>query len=119
VGDLSPHFSRWEFRCKCGCGFDTVDTQLLEVLEGIRQYYDAPIKVSSGARCRAYNKKIKGAPKSQHPLARACDFTVEGVQPKMVQRYLDLTYPTTLGLGSYEDFTHVDTRAGGPVRWKQ
>jgi len=117
MGDLSPNFSRKEFACKCGCGFDTVDTRLLEILEGVRQYYDAPIHVSSGSRCPERNKKVKGAPKSQHLVGRACDFTVEGVLPKMVQRYLDLTYHKELGIGSYESFTHVDSRTGAPARW--
>jgi hypothetical protein len=33
---ISENFARSEFRCKCGCGLDTVDTELLRLLENIR-----------------------------------------------------------------------------------
>ena len=118
MGDLSKNFSRWEFRCKCGCGLDTVDYQLLSLLERLRIYYGSRgITINSGSRCPEYNKKIGGKPKSQHLIGRAADFTVAGASPKLVQRYLDLTYPDGLGIGSYNTFTHVDTRTGGPARW--
>lgn len=118
MGDLSPHFSRKEFACKCGCGFDTVDTRLLEILEGVRQYYDAQVKILSGCRCLEYNVKIGGSVQSQHMVARAADFIVKDTPATLVQRYLDLTYPDTLGLGSYTTFTHVDSRKG-KARWQQ
>ena len=33
MSDLSPNFSRKMFQCSC-CSFDTVDAELLVVLEG-------------------------------------------------------------------------------------
>jgi len=41
MGDISPWFNRAEFACNCGCGFDTVDSDTLTVLEEVREYFNA------------------------------------------------------------------------------
>jgi len=49
VGDISEHFSRSEFRCKCGCGQDTVDVELIELCEVVRDLNgNKPLVVTSG-----------------------------------------------------------------------
>ena len=32
MGDLTKNFSRSEFACKCGCGFDDIDLVLQSVI---------------------------------------------------------------------------------------
>jgi uncharacterized protein YcbK (DUF882 family) len=115
VGDISEHFDRAEFACNCGtCGHDTVDTLLLEALEAIREKFKAPIKVSSGNRCKAYNKTVGGAQNSQHLLGRAADIQVDGVKPSVIAGFaMDLG----MSVGSYDTFTHVDSRSGPVARW--
>lgn len=115
---LSPHFSRDEFACNCGCGFDTVDTETLEVLEAVREHFDSPVTITSGCRCTSYNRKVGGATNSQHRFARAADFQVEDVEPETVREWLSLHYPD-LSIGEYETFTHIDTRTNGPKRWRR
>lgn len=111
MGDLSPHFSRAEFRCKClQCDFDTVDAVLLEVLESVRYYYDLPVIITSGCRCAAHNATVGGSANSQHLLGRAADIVVKGMSPDAVANYLEQTYPGRLGIGRYAGFTHVDSR---------
>lgn len=117
MGDLSTHFSRWEFECPCGCGLDTVDYSLLAVLEDIRGHFDKPVTVTSGHRCEDYNTAVSGAGRSQHLWGRAADITVLGVNPQSVYAYLVLRYPGCYGLGDGSSFTHVDTRTDGPARW--
>lgn len=114
--ELSPHFRRAEFACSDGCGFDTVDAELLTVLERVRRYFDAPVVITSGCRCVAHNADIGGAENSQHVLGRAADIQVEGVDPEQVVRYLEQLYPHRLGIGLYPTWTHVDTR-NGVARW--
>jgi uncharacterized protein YcbK (DUF882 family) len=116
--DLSAHFSRSEFACPDGCGFDTVDVELLEILEAVRQHYNAPVSINSGCRCEEYNKRpeIGGVPNSQHRFGRAADIVVDGVSPADVYAYIDRTWPNELGLGYYDTFTHVDSRAY-KARW--
>ena len=116
MGDISTHFNRSEFACKCGCGLDTVDTELVDVLEDIRRQFGASITINSGNRCEVYNRFIGGALKSQHPLSRAADIVVDGVDPKDVQDYIDEAWPDSLGMGRYNTFTHIDSRST-KARW--
>lgn len=117
---LNNYFNRTEFACKCGCGFDTVDAELLEVLTEIREYFDKPVRINSASRCSAYNASwsVGGSPRSQHLWSRAADITVDGVAPDEVHAYLAAKYPNKFGLGKYKTFTHVDTRSTGPARWE-
>lgn len=115
---LSKNFAREEFECKCGmCGEDTVDAELITVLQDVRDHFGKGVRVTSGVRCEVYNKKIGGSDKSQHILGRAADIQVKGVEPSKVYRYLELKYAGKLGLGGYDDFTHVDSRSEGGARW--
>lgn len=118
MGDLSENFSRSEFACPCGCGFDTVDAGTLSHLEGIRSMLgDRRVTVTrgGGCRCATYNKKIGGAKRSQHIKARAADIVVEGVPPDAVADIAEeLGIP---GVGRYDTFTHVDSRTGPVARW--
>ena len=113
---LSLHFSRYEFACKCGCGFDTVDVELLRILEIERTHYGKPITITSGCRCPAHNKKTGGSPNSQHLYAKAADFIVEGVPADKVFKRLNSLYPDKYGLGEYSTWTHADSR-DLPSRW--
>ena len=111
---ISEYFTRKEFACRCGCGFDTVDAELVALLDRIRGYFQAPVIVSSCCRCEAHNRQVGGTKGSQHLKGRAADFTVTGKTPEEVQRYADLI--GVPGLGFYDSFTHIDTRQG-QARW--
>jgi uncharacterized protein YcbK (DUF882 family) len=116
MSNISEHFSRKEFACRCGCGFDTADAELVRVLEELRAHFQRPVSVTSGSRCRDYNKKIGGASRSQHTLGKAADISVTGVVPKDVYLYLDKGYPDRYGLGDGTYFTHIDVRTE-KARW--
>lgn len=111
MGDLSTHFSRSEFRCKCGdCSCDTVDAELIRVLEFVRRHFDRPISITSGVRCEDHNRRVGGSKNSQHVLGRAADIIIDGVSPKAVQAYINNKFTDWYGLGCYPTFTHIDTR---------
>ena len=113
---LSKNFTRTEFSCNCGCGYDTVDAELLEVLQDIREHFAHPVKINSACRCWKHNEKINGSKNSRHLFARAADIRVEFVPPKTIQQYLKEKYPNKYGIGSYPTFTHIDTREN-QARW--
>ena len=114
---LSANFSRYEFKCKCGeCDFDTVDIELVKVLQHLRDHFKSPIKITSGNRCFSHNEKEGGAKNSYHIRGRAADIQIKGVPPNEVQNYLESTYPLSYGIGRYNTFTHIDTRTG-KGRW--
>ncbi|WP_447926932.1 D-Ala-D-Ala carboxypeptidase family metallohydrolase [Vreelandella sp. EE27] len=114
--DLSTHFRRSEFACKCGCGFDTVDLETLMLLEDIRTHFDQPVIINSGCRCATYNRRVGGASASQHVFGRAADIRVQGIDPATVASYVEQKHPNA-SVGRYNTFTHVDTRTSGPARW--
>jgi len=104
------YFIRKEFACKCGCGFDTVDFELMAVLIELREHFGVPVIINSGCRCHFYNKQCGGVAQSQHLLGRAADITVKGVHPDKVFQYLNNKYPGKYGIILYNTFTHIDTR---------
>jgi uncharacterized protein YcbK (DUF882 family) len=112
---LNQYFQRSEFACNCGCGFDTVDAELLVVITDVREHFNAPVTLN-GNRCPKHNKDEGGAKNSQHLYARAADIKVKGVHPNKVQEYLLAKYPDKYGIGRYNTFTHIDTR-GSKSRW--
>jgi uncharacterized protein YcbK (DUF882 family) len=116
MGDLSTHFDRKEFACKCGCGFDTVDTHLIEMLEAARQHFGYPALINCGCRCASRNSLVGGAANSQHMLGKAADIRVKGYTPAEVAGWFEKTYPDSRGIGRYNSFTHVDSRAAR-ARW--
>jgi len=107
---ISKHFRREEFACKCGCGFNTVDTELLEILERIREEFGKPVIITSACRCEAHNERVGGSSASQHKLGRAADIIVKGVDPEDVAAWLNMV--SDGGVGTYSTFTHVDSRSG-------
>ena len=116
-GQLSQHFMRHEFACKCGCGFDTVDAELIYCLEFIRDGLpDSIIRINSGCRCKEYNAKIGGSPKSQHVLGKAADFVVKNYHADEVANFIELYWPDRYGVGRYHGRTHLDVRSS-KSRW--
>lgn len=129
----NPYFDRKEFACKCGCGYAVVDAKLLELLTTYRSFFNAPMYITSGARCLTHNAKVGGAaPKldadhkpiwgtgSQHLWGMAADIVVDGVSPHTVHTMLAQGMDAGEGwggLGEYREFTHVDVREK-KSRWR-
>lgn len=114
--NLSTHFKRSEFACKCGCGFSDINPKLIEVLEDVRSHFDAPVIINSGCRCERHNQAVGGKTHSQHLLGNASDIRVKNTAPKAVADYLEAKYPGKFGVGRYPSFTHIDVRTVA-ARW--
>lgn len=110
MGDLSEHFSRYEFACRCGCGLDHISPDLIIVLEAARTFFSAAINIHCGCRCPAHNAAVGGVPNSQHLKGTAADIVIAGMTPAQIYRWFDSQYPHELGLGKYCSFVHVDVR---------
>lgn len=104
------YFTRAEFTCKCGCGFDEISHELVQILDALREHFDSPCTVTSGCRCEAHNKIWNGAPRSQHLLGNAADIRIKGIHPALVAE-LAIQLGAT-GTKVYNTFTHVDVRDG-------
>jgi uncharacterized protein YcbK (DUF882 family) len=119
--NLSQHFTSQEFACKCGCGLSDVHPMLIDLLETIRDKAgEKPVTIVSGHRCEKHNKKVGGAPKSQHRLGKASDIQIKGMTPAQIYALADQLDKDGLahvgGLGLYKTFVHIDIR-GGRARW--
>lgn len=113
---LSEHFKVKDFACSDGSDQIKVSEELIALLEKIRAHFGAAVEVCSGYRTEAYNKKIGGAPKSQHMLGVAADIIVAGATPLAVAQYAEFLQPNAGGIGVYPTFTHVDVRTAR-ARW--
>ena len=110
-----PHFKKSEFACKCGCGFDSINHNVVALLEDIRSYFgDRPVIVTSGCRCAKHNSSVGGAQGSRHVLGKASDIYIDGVDKWELKNYCQslvnqgrarYTYTGTAGMGNA---VHID-----------
>ena len=121
---LSPHFHVREFRCKDGSDPVFIDTELVELLERIREHFGKPVVITSAYRTPAHNAKAGGAKFSQHLYGRAADIRVQGVSVEDVTAYAESLMTDWGGIGRYPikagratGWVHVDTRAD-KARWR-
>lgn len=123
MGDLSPHFSKSEFACHCGCGEVAVSLALIDALETLRTALDAPIIITSGYRCPKHNAEIGGVEDSQHTEGTAADCFSPGLTPMQLGvAAMKLSAFNKGGVGIYSrpdgtGWTHLDVRNHGPARW--
>lgn len=124
MGNLTKNISRHEIACNCGCGFDSIDIETINVVQECCDHFAEELGlekvflgVNSGCRCLTWNAFQGSASTSQHTLARAIDFHIIEVAPRIVYKYLNEKYPNCYGIGNYKSFTHLDTKSGKPRRW--
>ncbi|HEX6862323.1 MAG TPA: D-Ala-D-Ala carboxypeptidase family metallohydrolase [Thermoanaerobaculia bacterium] len=59
-----------------------------KLLDEVREHFARPVVITSCYRAPDYNRRIGGAPLSQHQAFTAVDFAVSGVPPKRVAAFL-------------------------------
>lgn len=115
MGDLSAHFSRREFAtCRRGeCPSTVVELNLVAMLERLRSLAgDRPLRIVSGYRCEACNKRSGGAKKSQHLYGRAADI------PSGYATLAQARAAGARGVGTKGRWAiHVDVRPGPLATW--
>ena len=125
MSKLTLNFRLSEFKCKDGSGVpdDLMDNVklLCENLQVLRDHLGKPIRVISGYRSPRYNRRIGGARRSQHMLAKAADIRVSGMSPSELKREIEKLIKEGKmmkgGIGLYKTFTHYDVR-GRNARWR-
>src|SRR5687767_13424867 len=91
---VTAHFDSTEFAQKGAHGFPGepypghwIPPRLLPLcneLEVLREVLARPIRILSGYRSEAYNRRIGGARLSQHVQGKAADIAVAGVSAKRI-----------------------------------
>ncbi len=113
---ISKYFTSEEVACKCGCGYDAINPDVLKIADEVREHVGKSITPSSACRCPEHNKAVGGAPGSQHKKGNAMDLPVD--DPWEVYSWLNTKYPGQYGFGVYNSFVHVDCRTV-PARWNK
>ncbi len=119
----SPHLSWAELAChdaaKTPYPFEWRADRAVKLaaeFEWIRaRFGNRPIKVGSGYRTEAHNRRIGGAKKSQHVQGKALDlYPPEGVHLEdfiiVVSKYAKSEKSLIGGIGKYPNFMHIDIR---------
>lgn len=114
---LSTNFKVKEFACTDGSDPIFVDTDLVKVLQKIRNHFNRAVTITSAYRTPTRNKAVGGTTYSQHLYGSAADIKVKGVSPKDVAEYAETLLKNSGGIGVYDTFTHIDVRAT-KSRWK-
>ena len=111
--DDIEHFSRKEFKCKCGniyCNGYPAEPQekLIRVADKVRAHFESPATVSSGLRCKQHNANVGGVSNSRHLSGKAMDFCVKGKTAaqvlEFVQKQSDIRYAYAID----SQFVHMD-----------
>jgi uncharacterized protein YcbK (DUF882 family) len=118
MGDVSPHFNKSEFACKCGCGEATIAPELLAGLEALRAKAGLAIVIDRAYSCAKHNAEVGGKKDSQHLSGKAADITIPPLSLKtMYELAQQIPVFANGGIGIYDGkFLHVDTR-GHKARW--
>jgi len=121
-GDLTEHFSRADFACKDGCGFDAVSMDLVERLERMRAFLGERIIIESGCHCPKHNAEVGGATNSAHLTGEAADPRPDGgrwdgnVRFRWVEAALAAGF-RRIGIGPTKIHVDVSRTLPWPVLW--
>mgnify|MGYP002624681816 CR=1 FL=1 len=114
MGNMTKNFSREEFTCKCGCGFNIIDNDLVNIIQEIRDEVNEPIRINSGCRCAKHNQRVGGVRNSFHLQGKAADLSCKSGGRKIFDAINKLKGEGRLtGLKYYilyktKNFVHVD-----------
>jgi len=107
---FAKSFKYSEIMCSCGCKNDKpIDPKLIYLLQSLRDKIGKPIYITSGIRCKKYNKKIGGYINSPHCLGKAVDIhakNIDIIDLAIVAK--NVGFPR-IGLYPYNHFIHIDT----------
>ena len=112
--NLSAHFDKSEFICKCGCKQGNLSSLLISRLEKLYKLMDAKaIIVNSGYRCYKHDKAVGGSGYGAHTKNIAADIVVKK-QDGTLYSAEDIAEAAERigfgGIGMMNNACHVDTR---------
>tara|TARA_B110000467_G_C18320400_1_gene484723 strand:+ start:298 stop:675 length:378 start_codon:yes stop_codon:yes gene_type:complete len=109
---LTPHFSKKEFACQCGCGDGEISMVLVQKLEQTRVDYGKSMRINSGIRCIGHNRDIGSKDTSSHIKCVAADVGCTNMEDRLKLLPILLKYFTRIGIN--KSFIHVDVDSEKP-----
>ena len=113
---VSTNFRVREFACQDGSDPIFIDSELVSVLQKIRNHFGKAVTITSAYRTPTHNKNVGGTSFSQHLYGKAADIKLQGIAPSEVAKYAE-TLLDEGGIGIYNTFTHIDVRST-KSRWQ-
>lgn len=115
INGRKSNFKVKEFACNDGTDKILIDSELVEKLQIIREYFARPVVINSAYRTDDYNKSIGGVANSQHLLGKAADIAISGIAPSTIANFAkSIGFG---GIGIYNWGCHLDTRADKAI-WR-
>ena len=118
MGNISDHFSDYEFACPC-CGECKVSEKFLVKMDKLRSLLGKPINITSGCRCMKYNADLRArnypsVDGSAHTISdqqecEAADIECSGSRNR--RDLIILTHSIFNRVGISKSFIHVDDDA--------
>ena len=114
---LTPNFYEDEFACKCGCGLNGINMELVKLLQKLREDFNSPMAVTSGLRCPEGNTQAQGSKNSSHLWGEAADIGI--TDGKMRYKFVEKAQKHFKRIGIAKTFVHVDVdhMKTNPVIW--
>jgi uncharacterized protein YcbK (DUF882 family) len=120
---LSHNFHLSEFECECSnptCTETKVDTQLVFLLQRLRDWLLTPVRITSAYRCEAHQMELEKAGLqtsrlSQHTLGKAADIWANGFTGPELE--VEVRQVGFVAVGVAKTWVHVDTRFDKRRRW--
>lgn len=112
---ISENFKISEFACKDGSDEIKIDTDLVVILQQIRDHFGSAVTISSGYRTPAHDKAVGGSGSGYHTKGQAVDIVIGGVDPLTAGLYAAELLGPRGGIEIGNGYLHIDTRAD---RWR-
>ncbi len=101
------YFVLEEFDCKCGCGLNNTDLDLVTLLEEARELARIPFNINSGCRCDRHNRRVGGSQNSSHLRGMAVDIRATSSKARFaIMQALFMVGFSRIGI--HKKFIHVD-----------
>ncbi len=106
---LSTNFKISEFACKDGTDKILIDTEMIFILQKIRELAGKAVTINSAYRTSSYNAKVGGSSTSYHMYGRAFDIKSAGLGIDNICKIANTL--GVKGIIKYSTFVHIDSRA--------
>ena len=103
---VSPHFKLREFQCRC-CGAVKLSSELLDMLEVMRNRCGSPLIITRGYRCAQHNKAVGGVARSLHLQGLAADISATASDQQRLREIAEYAGFTEVICGGGKNYIHV------------
>ena len=108
---LSANFRAGEFFSKDGANENLISTEMVELLQKMRDELGVPLLINSAYRSNYWNNAVGGAVNSRHLVGDACDISILNIDWRKVVECAKRVGFRGIGYGQNRGFIHVDLGA--------